>query len=86
MSHKQDIIKRVSAGMEAGRLLTELKPDLLINNPSSYKVYKDFSCKLVKTDKQEKQRYYIIQILQKNQSYYVFSHWGTQGILKNFNF
>lgn len=58
----------------------ELKPDRRIYNASSYKVYKDYSVKLERVDGEEnRNKIYVLQLLEKNKLYYVYSRWGKKG-------
>lgn len=55
-----------------------LKPDKYISNSKAYKVYMDYACKLKRQDVPNK--FYIIQLLQKNKYFYIFSRWGSYGM------
>jgi poly [ADP-ribose] polymerase len=58
----------------------ELKPDKRIYNSTQYKVYKDYSCRLERQDEERnRNKFYLIQILVKNNLYYVYSRWGRKG-------
>jgi hypothetical protein len=81
---KSDVVKKVTFQKQAlptqKKSLIKFKPDPSIANASSFEVYDGYSCKL-KSRGEEEKRIYIIQILKKNNFYYVYSHWGKQGMI-----
>jgi hypothetical protein len=56
------------------------KVDRAIPNGASYSVYGDYTTKLMQTNVgHNNNKFYIIQVLQKNGTYYAFNRWGRLG-------
>jgi hypothetical protein len=52
-----------------------LVPDRYMRSPDTFKVFKGYGCKLISKDTD---RFYILQLLQKKNNYYIFSRWGKE--------
>jgi hypothetical protein len=57
----------------------DYKPDKYITDSNQYKVYEEYSCTLERKDLTNK--FYILQLLQKDDYFYLFSRWGSKVIL-----
>ena len=58
----------------------DYKPDKYITNSNEYKVYKEYSCSLERRNLPNK--FYILQLLQKKDYFYLFSRWGSKVTFK----
>ena len=88
MKNEEDsnAIKKVSFQIQTPSIEKEnsikFKPDQSIANSNSFEVYNGYSCKLQNRIQEESlRRMYIIQILKKNNSYFVYSHWGNKNMI-----
>ena len=76
----QSTVSEATTSKSEKQPIKVLKPDIHIYNSSTYKVYKDYSCRLEKRDTIDNQnKFYLIQLLEKNQKFYVYSRWGRKG-------
>jgi hypothetical protein len=68
----------------SGAILTtpggSVKPDRTLPDSNSYTVYADYSTKLMQTNiGGNNNKFYIIQVLEKNGKYYAYNRWGRLG-------
>ena len=66
-----------SGGGSGGR---SLRPDSMISGRDNYSVYQDFAVKLNQTNiNANNNKYYILQMLTKGSTFYVWTRWGRVG-------